>query len=117
MKGARVPAQLVHVLTADVLGVQVPDTRPLFLAVLAVHVAAGLAAVVAGLLAALAAKRVGRHPRAGRSYLYAVGVVALTAAVLAVLSWPHDVYLLALGMLAFACALGGYTVRRRRRPG
>jgi len=112
-----VDGRVAHVLAADVLGVEVPDTRPVFLAVLGVHVVAGLAAVLAGLVAALAGKRAGRHPQAGRVFLWALGVVAVTAAGLAVLRWPHDVHLLVLGVIAVACGLGGYTARRRRRPG
>jgi hypothetical protein len=112
-----VDAPAVGVLAADVLGVDVPDTGVAFLAVLGVHVVAGLGVVVAGLLAALARKRAGRHPRAGRVYLGALGVVAATAAGLAVLRWPDDVHLLALGVIAFGCGLGGYRARRRRRPG
>lgn len=105
------------VLAAKVVGVEVPDTSPAFLVVLAVHVAAGLVAVLAGLLAALARKRVGRHPVAGRVYLGGLATVAATATVLAVLRWPHDVHLLALGMIALGCGLGGFMARRRRRPG
>jgi hypothetical protein len=50
-------------------------------------------------------------------YLYALGVVAGTALVLAVLCWPHDVHLLTLGLVAFVLGLVGYRARRRRRPG
>lgn len=105
------------VAAADVLGVEVPDTRPVFLAVLGVHVAAGIVAVLAGLIAARTGKRAGRHPRAGRVYLGALGVLAGTAAGLAALSWPDDVHLLVLGAGAGAAGLGGYVARRRRRPG
>jgi uncharacterized membrane protein len=101
----------------SILGVEVPDSRPVFLAVLAVHVGAGLTAVIAGVLAATAHKRAGRHPRSGRVYLSALAVVAGTALVLAVLRWPHDVHLLALGVVSLALGLAGYRARRRRRRG
>lgn len=104
-------------LAASVLGVEVPDTRPVFLVFVAVHVLAGLVAVIAGVLAMVATKRPGRHPRAARTYLVALAVVAATAAVLAGLRWPEDVHLLALGVLTIALAAVGYRARRRRRPG
>lgn len=107
----------MDVLAASVLGVEVPDTRPVFLVVVAVHVLAGLGAVISGVLAMLAAKRPGRHPRAGRRYLWALGVMAVTAAVLAGLRWSDDVHLLVLGVLALVLAGVGYRARRRHRPG
>ena len=50
------------VLGIDILGIEVPDDRPVFPATLAVHVTAGLTCVVSGALAATARKRPGRHP-------------------------------------------------------
>jgi len=94
-----------------------PDTRPVFVVVLGVHVVAGLVAVASGLVAAVSRKRTGRHPRAGRVYVGALATVAVTAAGLAVLRWPLDVHLLVLGVIALVCGLGGYAARRRRRPG
>ncbi|MGH3327008.1 MAG: hypothetical protein ACRDPT_04280 [Streptomycetales bacterium] len=101
----------------SVLGIEVPDTRPVFLAVLLVHVLAGGTAVVSGAVAARARKRPGRHPRSGRVYLWALGVVFATAAALTVLRWPHNIHLLVLGTLAFAAGGGGWLARRGRRPG
>lgn len=54
-------------LARRIAGVEVPDTRAVFLIVLAVHVVAALACVVTGVLAMTAPKRAGRHPRAGRT--------------------------------------------------
>jgi len=81
------------------------------------HVAAGGVAVVTGATAALAAKRPGRHPVAGRVYLVALGVLAGTAAGLAATHWPRDNHLLALGGAALLAALTGFAARRRRRRG
>src|SRR5262245_15419932 len=50
-----------------VLGIPIPSSSPLFLSIVAVHVAAGLICTVAGVVAMLAPKRSGRHPSAGRS--------------------------------------------------
>lgn len=105
------------VLADPVFGVEVPDTSPVFLTFVAVHVLAGLLAVVAGVRAMLVAKRPGRHPRAGRAYLWALGVVAGTAVVLAGLRWPQDIHLLALGLLAVTLAAWGYRARRLHRRG
>jgi hypothetical protein len=102
---------------ASILGVEIPDSRPVFLAVLAVHVLAGGTAVICGATAALARKRPGRHPRAGRIYLSALGVVFATAAAMTVLRWPHNLHLLAIGTVAFIAGLAGWRARRRRRPG
>jgi len=54
------------VTAARILGDQVGSTAPVFLAFLAVHVLAGIAAVVTGAIAALVRKGSPRHIRAGR---------------------------------------------------
>lgn len=102
---------------SSVLGVQVGSTAPAFLAILAVHVPAGIAAVVNGAGAALSSKGSARHVRFGRRYYAALGVVFVTAIGLAALRWREDGYLVALGALAFAAATFGYVHRRRHRPG
>jgi len=104
-------------LATTVLGLELPDSRPVFLAVLAVHVLAGGTAVISGATAALARKRRGRHPRAGRVYLSALGVVFVTAAAMTVLRWPHNLHLFAIATFAFTAGVAGWRARRRRRPG
>jgi len=91
-----------------------PDAGPVFTVALAGHVAAGLTAVVSGALAATAAKRPGRHPRAGRVYLWALAGVAATAAVLAAIRWHHDAHLL--GIAVTAAGLASYGFQARRHP-
>jgi hypothetical protein len=88
-----------------------------FAGALAVHVAAGVTAVVSGAVAASARKRPGRHPVAGRVYLAALGLVVLTAATMAVLRWPDDLHLLVIALVAAGLAGAGWRARRRRRPG
>ena len=102
---------------ALILGDQVGSTAPLFLAFLAVHVSAGLTAVVAGAIAALARKGSRRHIRAGRCYYSAISVVFATATALAVMRWRQDYYLFIIGSVAFTAATIGYLHRRRHRPG
>jgi hypothetical protein len=105
------------VTAARILGDQVGSTAPVFLAFLAVHVLAGLAAVVAGATAALARKGSHRHVRAGRLFCRAITVVFATAAALAVMRWRQDYHLLIVGAVAFAAAAIGYLHRKRHWPG
>jgi hypothetical protein len=76
------------------------------------HVLAGLTAVSFGALAMLSPKGPGRHPRRGRRYLIALGIVFATGTVIASTDWRHLWHLAALGAGAVALAAGGYTARR-----
>jgi len=105
------------VTASRILGDEVGSTAPAFLAVLAVHVLAGLTAVITGAMAALARKGSPRHVRAGRWYYRAITAVFATAAALAAMRWAQDWYLLVLGAAAFTAATAGYLHRRRHRPG
>ncbi len=100
-----------------ILGDQVGSTAPVFLAFLAVHVLAGLTAVITGAVAALSGKGSPRHIRAGRWYYRAIGAVFATATALAVMRWRQDYYLFLIGAVAFTAATIGYLHRRRHRPG
>jgi hypothetical protein len=104
-------------LTAEILGLTIPDAGPVFFAALGVHVLAGTTCVLAGALAATARKRRGRHPHAGRIYLYGLGVVFVTAAVMAAVRWRQDAHLFAIATVAFGLGLFGRRARRRHRPG
>jgi len=101
----------------DLLGLPIPDAGPVFAGALVVHVANGLTAVIAGALAATAGKRPGRHPRAGRTYLWAIGGVFVTATVMAAIRWHHDAHLFAIATVAFGLALYGYRARALHLPG
>jgi len=100
-----------------IFGDQVGSTAPVFLAFLAVHVLAGLTAVVTGATAALVRKGSPRHIRAGRWFYRAITIVFATATVLAALRWRQDYYLFIIGAVAFTAATVGYLHRRRHRPG
>lgn len=84
--------------------------------VIAVHVAAGLTAVVSGATAMLAPKRRGRHPHAGTVYLGALAMLVITAIGI-VAARPHTAYLLIPGVLALGAAGAGRLARRRRWRG
>jgi uncharacterized membrane protein len=96
-------------------GLPIPDDRPVFLAVLAVHVATAAVCVVAGALAALAQKRPGRHPCAGTVYYWVLTCSFAALVTLTVLRWPHDVDLLAIGTVAVLAATAGVIARRHGR--
>ncbi|MEN3304411.1 MAG: hypothetical protein V7603_613 [Micromonosporaceae bacterium] len=104
-------------LALTILGINVPDSRPLFIAALAVHVPAGIVSVLSGAVAASARKRPRRHPIAGRVYLVGIALVCASATVLAPMRWQHDWPLFLLDLLAFALAGTGLLVRLRQRPG
>jgi hypothetical protein len=100
-----------------VLGDQVGSTTPAFLAILAVHVLAGLTAVITGAAAALTRKGSGRHIRSGRWYYTAITIVFATATGLAIMRWKQDYDLFIIGVIAFTAASVGYLHRRLHRPG
>jgi hypothetical protein len=62
-------------------GIPLPSDASLFLALIGLHVAAGLVCVVAGILAMLSRKLPGRHPQAGTVYYWALAVVFVTMSV------------------------------------
>jgi hypothetical protein len=100
-----------------ILGDQVGSTAPVFLAFLAVHVLAGLTAVITGAVAAISRKGGPRHIRAGRWYCRAICTVFATATALAAMRWRQDYYLFLIGTVTFTAATIGYLHRRRHRPG
>ena len=83
---------------------------------LAVHIPAGVIAVISGAGAMLSDKGSGTHRRSGRIYLGALAVVCVSGAGLVVTRWPHFPHLLALGAVAAALAATGYAARRRPAP-
>jgi hypothetical protein len=102
---------------ARILGDQVGSTAPVFLAFLAVHIIAGLAAVITGAIAGLARKGSQRHIRAGRGFYRAITLVFLTATAMSIMRWRQDYHLLIIGAVAFTAATTGYLHRRRHWPG
>lgn len=108
----------VEVVVVDLLGIHVPSTAPLFLVLLAAHVAAAMVAVASGAAAALTRRKGrGRHARLGTVYFTAICVVFATATGLAVMRWRQDYHLFLIGAVAFACATIGVLARRRHWPG
>ena len=101
----------------EINGLLIPDAGAVFLASLAVHVVAGVVCVVSGAVAAFARKRPGRHPMAGTTYVCGLAVLVITAAVLAIVRWPHDLYLLLIACATATFGAAGWWMRRRRPAG
>ena len=97
-------------------GIPLPSDAPLFLALIAVHVAAGLTAVIAGASAMLSQKRVGRHPLVGTIYYWALAIVFITMSALALSRLAEDYDLFILGTLGFVAATIGRTARKKLWP-
>lgn len=57
--------------TTVVLGIPIPSTDPIFLAIVGIHVLFGLAAVIAGVVAMLSKKGRGRHSNWGNESEFA----------------------------------------------
>ena len=94
-------------------GIPLPSDAPLFLAIIALHVVAGLIAVIAGVVTMLSRKQAGRHPLAGTIYYWALALVFATMTALAFARWPEDYHLFTLGLFAFIAATIGRRARRR----
>jgi hypothetical protein len=104
-------------LAVKVFGLVIPDAGPVFFTALGAHVLAGLTCVIAGALAATTRKRPGRHPRAGRVYVWGLAIVFVTATVMAVIRWHEDAHLFAIATVAFGLGMFGWRSRRAHRPG
>ena len=98
-----------------VSGIPIPSDAPAFLAVLGIHVLAGLACVLIGLAAMVARKGPGRHRYFGTLYFRCLLIVWATMAVLAAVRWAEDYHLFVLGTLAFIAAFVGRRAVRRQR--
>ena len=81
---------------------------------LAVHIVAGTAAVVIGLVTLLLSKGGANHRRAGRRFLWSMGVVIGSAVALTLISFnPYFAGLTAASAIAI---FSGWRVLRRKRP-
>src|SRR5262249_22062810 len=96
-----------------VLGIPIPSSSPLFLSIVAVHVAAGLVCTFAGNGAMFSPKRAGRHSTAGAVYYWSLVVVFSSMTALSILRWPENTHLFVLGILSFSAGTIGRTARRR----
>jgi uncharacterized membrane protein len=104
---------MAHENSTVVLGIPVPSTDPVFLAIVGIHVLLGLAAVIAGAVAMLSNKARGRHSTFGTIYFRCLSGVFVTMSALSFMRWTADYHLFVLGTLSFAAAIAGRTAVRR----
>lgn len=97
-----------------VLGIPIPSTDPVFLAIVGIHVLFGIAAVFAGAIAMLSKKGRGRHSSLGTIYFWCLLGVFVTMSALSFMRWAENYHLFILGALSFASAYLGRTAARRR---
>jgi hypothetical protein len=95
-------------------GIVVPCDSSVFLAILAIHIPAGMICVLAGLVALLSKKQPGRHPKFGTIYYWSLSVIFVSASIMAGLRWAEDYHLFILGTLSYTAATFGRMVHRRR---
>lgn len=99
---------------AALFGIPIPSNALIFLDTVIVHIAFGLVAVVAGIVAMLSAKGAGPHRWTGAIYFWSLGGLFVTMSLLSFLRWREDRHLFVLGALAFAAVLlGRYAIRGR----
>ena len=96
------------------LGIPIPSTDPVFLAIVGIHILFGLAAVIAGAIAMLSNKGRGRHSRFGTVYFWCLFGVFATMSALSFIRWVVDYHLFILGALSFTAANFGRTAAKRR---
>jgi uncharacterized membrane protein HdeD (DUF308 family) len=90
--------------TTVVLGIPIPSTDPLFLAIVGVHVMFGLAAVIAGAIAMLSNKGRGRHSNWGTIYFWFLLGVFVTMSALSFMRWAENYHLFILCAVIRVCA-------------
>ncbi|WP_435737701.1 MULTISPECIES: hypothetical protein [unclassified Cellulosimicrobium] len=98
----------------DIPGLPEPDAGPIFDLALLVHIAAGLTAVLAGLVAMVAPKGRRWHVGAGRVFLGGIAALFGSMVVMVAIRWPATIHLAALGGVALTAAALGWRNRRRR---
>ena len=97
-----------------VLGIPIPSSDPVFLAVVACHILFGLTAVTTGAGAMVAQKGRGRHSSFGIIYFWCLFGVFVTMSALSFMRWAENFHLFALGSISFASACLGRTAARQR---
>ena len=96
-----------HEGTSIFLGIPVPSTDPIFLAIVGVHVVLGLSAVIAGAAAMVSRKGRGRHSRSGKAYFWLLLGVFITMSILSAMRWSPNRHLFVLGALSLLAGCSG----------
>jgi hypothetical protein len=84
---------------------------------LGIHIASGTAGLILGPITMRAAKRRGRHTRAGEAYHWILLTVCVSATVLALLDWSQLWWFLPIAVGSYGFALLGYIAAKRRWDG
>jgi len=92
----------------------IPDSSPLFLVFIGIHVSAASVSLITGVLAMLSKKTGGKHPNFGTIYFWSLSVVFVTSIGVSFIRWPFDNYLVVLGVLSFGFALAGRLAQRNK---
>lgn len=92
----------------------IPDAGPVFRIALAAHILCGLTCVATGAAAATSRKGGARHLRYGRTYVWSLGILFATMAVMSVIRWHENAHLFAIGSISLACGLTGHLSRKSR---
>ena len=100
--------------TTTFAGITVPSDDPVFLGIVALHVAIAIGCAVTGFCAMLSDKGSARHRRFGTLYYAFLAAVFATSSVLAAMRWADDYPLFVLGLLSFGAASFGRTAQRWR---
>jgi len=95
-----------------IAGIVIPSVSPVFLSIVAVHVAIALTAVVAGVVAMLSQKGTSTHVRFGTVYFWSLFGVFVSATALSFMRWPENRHLFVIGATAFILALVARTAAR-----
>jgi hypothetical protein len=99
----------------NVLGIEIPSTDPVFLAVVVgIHIPLGLVCVIVGAAAMFSEKQRGRHSTFGRVYYWCLAALFASAALLSVMRWAENYHLFILGTLSFALSWFGRAALRHR---
>jgi uncharacterized membrane protein len=98
--------------TTIVLGIPIPSTDRVFLAIVGVHILFGLAAVITGAITMLSRKGRSRHSHFGTSYFWCLLGVFITMSALSFMRWTENYHLFVLGTLSFASGYFGRAAAR-----
>ena len=102
--------------TTTLLGIEIPSTDPVFLAIVIAHILLGMICVIAGAVAMLSPKGPGNHPKFGTIYYWSLTALVITASALSSMRWAANYHLFILGALAFLSATVGRAARRSHWP-
>ena len=95
-----------------VQGFEIPSDTLIFLIILSIHIIAGMACVISGVIAMLSKKQSGRHPKSGTVYFWSLFIVFITMTIIAIMRWKEDYHLFILGGISFCSAYLGRTAKR-----